>query len=404
MPLLVGVKSIPNWVHQTMLFQQAQLLNRGVLDAVGSTPFVLLARNPIEKKERWLDRSLVIGSAFFLAPLHGWLFLKLFSKNLPHSNLMRVPFSSLKSLAGFKQALKNVVNEIRLDSRNQNQWQIPKRVLTDKRYAETLRKQVMKSKLHMLQYDLITEAAIFANIGYIKNWALKKSTGRNQFTGEYGIASQNTLDNLKAYNAAKTKQSISENFKFYLNNLVAIVTPIATTAIIKKHLTQTKAKAGFQQWLGKNLHWFDYNKGIFMGLGAIGVVVAMQFLGALMAARDKYERREVFIRENLLNYIFFFGSWTWMKLAQKVMRLPNTFYLTQPLSQVLRLKQNQVHIPKAAINKAKSAAAFYWGCFAANTVCLAAVILGNNKLTHMVIKKDINKMQSEQLQPQVGFR
>ena len=93
--------SLPLWVHRTRQFQETPLLNRGVLDAVGSSPYVVLSRNRVERKERMLDRALVIGSAFFLAPLHGWLFLKLFSRNLPSQNLMRVSFTQLKNVTGF---------------------------------------------------------------------------------------------------------------------------------------------------------------------------------------------------------------------------------------------------------------------------------------------------------------
>jgi hypothetical protein len=144
----------------------------------------------------------------------------------------------------------------------------------------------------------------------------------------------------------------------------------------------------------KNLHWFDYNKGIFMGLGPMFVVVMMQFMGALMAARDKYERREIFIRENLMNYIFFFGNYTWMKAAQGLFRVSGKSSLIKPIAEIIKNPQLQKLKHNQLTQLAKNAALFYWGCFAANTASLAAAILSNNKLTQFVIERDINDMQT----------
>jgi hypothetical protein len=60
-----------SFTHWTKWFQDRPLLNRAVLDTAGyAAPSIALTRDPVERKEQTLDRILVIGSAFFLAPRH----------------------------------------------------------------------------------------------------------------------------------------------------------------------------------------------------------------------------------------------------------------------------------------------------------------------------------------------
>ncbi len=89
-------------------------MNRGILDTLGAAvPYISLARNPQERREKIVDRSIIIGSAFVLAPLHAWFFMRAMAKTLRiQPELMRVSFSHLKNTETLKQGLASLRREI----------------------------------------------------------------------------------------------------------------------------------------------------------------------------------------------------------------------------------------------------------------------------------------------------
>jgi hypothetical protein len=66
--------------------------------------------------------------------------------------------------------------------------------------------------------------------------------GRNQFTGEYGIAKQEQLDKLHQHNAQKSKPVLSEQNKFLINNFLAILVPLLTVEVLRKALVLKAGK------------------------------------------------------------------------------------------------------------------------------------------------------------------
>lgn len=396
---MTGITALPSVVHWTKLFQEMPLLNRAVLDTVGyAVPSILLTRNPIERKEQTLDRVLTIGSAFFLAPLHAWLFLKLFSRKfIPlgvtkgAQELMRLPYKALLNKEAFQKGLKELAHELQQDSRGASKWVIPEQLQKDKQFAEKIRKEVIQQKSHMLLWDMLTEALIFSNIRFVTNWFTRKNTGKNQFSGEYGAAEQAKLDKLHQEN--KKKERFSERFKQIFSNTLAIIIPPILAIGLGKAVANEANTALWARGLRKIASGFDYNKGIFLGMGAMGVITAMQFFGYAMAARDKYELKEKATVQTIGNYIFFFGNWTWMQLLGRTLANKKDFPALRSIKQAI----DHTSLPLAKrITAANYATLFYWACFLLNNLSFAALVVATNKSTVKQVKADVAKFDQDQ--------
>lgn len=386
------------WVHWTKLFQERPLLNRAVLDTVGyAVPSILLTRNPIERKEQTLDRILVIGSAFFLAPLHAWLFLRLFSRKLPSEMLMRLSYKDLFNTKGFQAALPRLKQELLQDSLGKQVWAIPKRLLTDNAFANRIRQQVIQQKSHMLLWDLLTEALIFTNLRFVTNWFTRTLTGKNQFSGEYGVAEQEKLDKLHQKN--KQGERFTEQQKQIFNTVLALLVPPLVALGLRRAMLQPQNQSFWAKGLRRIAGGFDYNKGIYLGMGALGVIIAMQLLGYAMAARDKYELREKMLVQNIGNFIFFFGNWTWMQLLGRTIlgqsKLPAVRSVQEAMDKVAKQGGSMPKVKQAS----RWAATFYWLCFLLNNLSFASLVVATNKSTVQQVKTDVAQLeQSERKQ------
>ncbi|MCA9808083.1 MAG: hypothetical protein KC476_09030, partial [Cyanobacteria bacterium HKST-UBA06] len=320
MPAPLKPLLLPKWVHWTKTFQETALINRGTLDAVGyALPMVLLTRNAVERKEKMVDRTITIGSAFLLAPLHAYLFYRLFSRGLPSKHLMKLPFKALTSNRAFHAGLKELQKTLLQDSRGKLNWAIPKGLLGNNQAVTRIRHKLINNKTHMLLWDLMTEAMIFTNIGFINNWVSRKTTGKNRFVGEIGAASDAELD---ALHQARGNDEITkaDEMKRHINNsIVAIVTPLVIALGLKRGLKNPKINHPFIKALRTVAHSFDYKKGIYLGMGSLVVVVGMQFLGYITAARSKYELMERTLQEAWANYLFFLGEPTWTFLLGRAL-------------------------------------------------------------------------------------
>ena len=104
--------TLPWHAKGAVALQTYPMVNRGVLDITGAAgPMIALARNKTERKERILERSIVIGSVFGLAPLHAILFRSLESWRikLPRST-MGISFRNLTSETDFKHSLQTTID------------------------------------------------------------------------------------------------------------------------------------------------------------------------------------------------------------------------------------------------------------------------------------------------------
>ena len=303
---------------------------------------------------------------------------------------MRMPYKNLLNGTVFKAGLPKLAQEILQDSRGRKLWTIPQRLLTDKPYAEQVRKQVIQQKTHMLFWDLLAEALIFTNMRFITNAFTRKRTGKDQFTGESGVVAQEKLDAL--HQKEKEGQRFSERSKQLFNNAMALIIPPLIALSLKHAVLNPHNGAFWARGLRRMASGFDYNKGIFMGLGAFAVINGMQLLGYAMAARDRYELREKMVVQNIGNFIFFAGNAAWMQVLGRLFlgnsRLPAVRSIQEAMGKVAKTGATPAHIQKSA----KLAATFYWLCFLLNNLSFAALVVATNKSTVKRVKDDASRI------------
>lgn len=388
---------LPRWIHWTRRFQQNALINRGAMDGIGyALPMILLTRNAYERKEKILDRSITIGSAFVLAPLHAWAFYRLFARGLPSRHLMKLPFKTLTSNKAFRQGLFTLAKDMAEDNAGKVRWVIPPQLLKKPAVAEAVRKQLIHNKTHMLLWDLMVEGLIFTNIGFINNWFSKKMTGKNRFVGEIGTASEAELDKLHQSKGDEGRNTKHDNLIRLINTGVAIATPIILALGLKKYLQNPTTKATLPKFMGKIAKGLDYENGIYLGIGSLVVVVGMQFLGYITAARSKYELAERTMQEAWANYLFFLGTPTWMFLLGRAWFPKNQRHLAHSVQATVN-HLTKKGVPPVTINKqAGRAAGFFWLSYWLTNACAAAMLYGKNVWTTKKIQTDLAKLHAKE--------
>lgn len=189
---MTATLALSPFVRGVQEFQQMGLMNKAVLDATAvDIPLITLAKNPTERKERFVRQALVLLIAFVFAPLHARLLMKWFAKSIGapsakvNQALMQVSFKDLATGQQFQQALKAVGGQHR------DVGVFPKA-------TDALRQAVIRAKNRFLVTDLAVEGMLFATVGFIKVLFGKLISGKKQFSGEFGIVSDKTLDALYA--------------------------------------------------------------------------------------------------------------------------------------------------------------------------------------------------------------
>ncbi len=375
------------WVNAAATLQRYPFLNRGVLDVVGMCPPVIaLARNKEERREKWIDRAIVIGAAFVFAPIHARLFLRGVSKRFGvPKEFVTASSKCLKSTEVFKHALTS------------GQWQqwvkTPKRLATVKQAVtqtlnypatiEAVRKKIVRAKAWMMIPDVALEALILGNAPFFTNFVTRKLTGKGQFTGEKGAVSDADWD---ALYQDKTKAQRQQKEKHHLFAMLAaaVAIPMLVGLGAKRALLQGARAKGFGKTIQKAAHWFDYKldkRGwAWMSLPSLAIVVGMQFAGYLSSARSPREFKERFLREAQVNTLFFLGEYAWLGLlAHTVFRRAYKKLNIKPTIQIQKaVKQSPKRWKPLA---AKRTAAIYWLAFLLNSASVSASVIYNNWLT-----------------------
>jgi hypothetical protein len=368
-------KTVNTLGHTALLLEKYPLVCRGILDTAGlAVPVIALARTQQERREKILDRVIVIGSAFFLAPLHAWTLMRVMARaNRVPKDLMRLSFQDLQTRRRFSQALKTL------------QSNSPQGVI---RVNDALRKRLLRAKINMLVPDLILECLLIGGAGWMTNLFTRMSTGKNMFSGEQKATSQDNLNRL--YETEKDYQR-SEKLRILGSLALSVGMPV-TLGLLLKHalLRRPSSSSNLVKGLRKRAHYFDYRNGTWMSMPSLGIVITAQFFGHLFAARNPRELRENFIREGMLNAIFFWGDATWRLLLAK--GLYRSLKLPSPEHRMDRIQA----MPLPARLKTRwlnAAGRQLWVALALNSATLAGAIVLNNRLTQKKVESDVaNKL------------
>lgn len=344
-------------------FQELGLVNKALLDATAvDIPLVGLAKNPTERKERFVRQALVLLICFVIAPLHARLVSKLMSHHFKISEkAMRIPFDALKNQKALIQSLKAIAEKTM-------------------RPSERLRKSIVSAKTGFMMVDLAVCGFLLSSVGSIKVLFGKLITGKSQFTGEQGIVSEKALNQIYQQ---ETKASQVKNYNKEIATLsLGVGVPLLTGLLLRKAfmkpvLSSTKPVLHCLAAL------LDYNypkytrwlKGWPMvSDGALIMLAGLLTLGELTSARSPREFKELAIQRNSIDALFFFGAPMFMKMLSGATTVQGAINLAKGKSaKVLKL---------AATGAAKS----YVASYLLAGLAVAGIVVVTNNMTRQAVK------------------
>ncbi len=385
------VASLSPFVQSVREFQQLGLVNKAVIDATAvDIPLVALAKNETERKERFLRQALVLLIAFIIAPLHARAISKLFSKGIGfksaalNEQLMQVSYRDLGNKVQLKKGLDKLFRQL-----NQP---IPK-VLANG-VTESLRKRIVEAKTRFLMSDLAVCGLLLSSVGFIKVLFGKLLSGKDQFSGEFGIVSEDKLN--KLYQKEKSKEGISTQLKGLITLGLGIGVPIALGLGLLQVLKRPNPGGFFKFLQSKLAPRLDYNYSQhtrflknwpLLSDGSQVLLALLLTTGELTSARSKREFKELAIQRNSIDAMFFFGTPAIMKLISGS---------TTVQGAIDRVKAKSPELVQRVANRA---AVSYLASFALASLAVAGIVTLTNNITRKAVKDDAQKLDLPKMQP-----
>jgi hypothetical protein len=360
----MSLSGLPKLAHYTHEFQRNAVLNKAVLAAAGlELPNVMLVRNPQERREKISYAVVALFSACLLAPGRAWALNKLLSRLFRlDRTFIALPAKALSHLSSFRKATGVPVDE-------------------------KLRRRVINARAVKLGLDMMMDALIFANMGWIRNWFGKQITGTGFFTGEIGAVSNEKLKGL--YGAESEKQKLSEKHKKQFTTGLAITVPLLISGLLRRSLI--RPASGLWASIRRIAPAFDYHRGILFSIAPMIVISLLNDIGEIISARSSRERTETLAKKTAIETIFFGGDFLWLALLAKL--IPNKAGLKIGNSVAKTVRQ----VPAALRASAATRASWqYLAGFCLNTLTLCAVILGINRKTVQNTQAQAKALQTAQ--------
>ncbi|MFN8614719.1 MAG: hypothetical protein U0003_02260 [Vampirovibrionales bacterium] len=328
--MLAALSTLPAWVQGIRDFQRLALVNKAVMDVTAvDIPFITLAKNNTERKERIFRQFLVLLMAFVMAPLHAVVFSRWMSKHVGlaskelNKTLMQLSFKELANDQTFQAGIKTLYAKVL-------EKPVPAELAQQMvgLSAEALRQKVLKAKSLFLRLDLTTEGFFFSTIGPLKAKFGEWMMGNKQFTGEKGLAEQSTLDKLYAQSAEKKKRlhpvlQWLDRYKTPLSMGFGMVIPFVWATLVQRAYRPTAMVGGVMRWIRtKAAHHFDYHfthrlswaKHIpFISDWSMMLIVLSMHASELTVMRSKRELREYIVQRVPLDITFFLGIPAFMR-------------------------------------------------------------------------------------------
>lgn len=296
----------------TNQIQENTLLNRGLLDVGGlAVPQIIMSNNKDEKIERGVMETIYFVSSF-MAP---YLILPLFNKTFLRRNGIVKDFTNneRKIIEVSKKYLtkdtKYLVEGIRETAKNIEHEAVKhgKKITVSADFENVLarfkgKEQELKDKLinaheKILFSDYLSTALMWCFTPWASMAVTKLRTNRSGFSATYAMLDEEQ----SRKNAAKHEREKKK--KMLTSAMLGIVPAIAIPKLVTAGLKSTKNNI-----VKKYAQNFNYTKGIFPSKTIFAAIwILSDYPSTILSARDKYERRDKFIR-NTAQIAVFFGS------------------------------------------------------------------------------------------------
>ncbi len=381
--------NLPAWVQGVSEFQQLGLVNKAVMTTFGiDVPYVALAKNPEEQKERMVRQSLILAFMFGMAPLHSTLLAYHFAKKIDSSHnlktkkkLLGLKFEELAHPEAFQKAVKEHLPEAKDAA------------------TEAIRVSVLKAKGTHLAWDLAAEGGLLASVGLLKVLFSEWQTGNKRFTGEKGLASDSDLNAL--YKKEKKKDPFGiPHFRELATILAATILSFLFGQGLKKSMLEAPEKRNFlQRQMAKLAPHFDYNFSQFLGkwvpalkeipmlpLSGLALVAFLLNMGDIASSRSPRDFKENAVRGGaIFSSVFIVGPTL-------------TLLLNKGHTTIVKLLEAEAKAGKTSqqlLKIAKNSALKYIGIFSANLVLMIGVMYGINQMTKHDLKEDLKKLKKD---------
>lgn len=277
------------------------MLNKALLDASVDIPFVCLANNKIEQKERLrrvsVNYSLCFLTPFLTLPLTNRLAMKHIAKLVPkfmskESNLIQLSNKYLKNKNSVKEGIELLSKEKKTDYSK-----IIEKCGGD---YELIRKKLINAKNAVLSFDFLFSTGSIVGMAQLNNHLTKKETNTNGYSAEFELADKETVEK----RAEKYKKAEPLR-KGITAALVASVT--ALPLAIKKGL-ESKSETGLAGFIKKHADKFDYTNGIFMKRLPLFLFVCASQGGLGLASRNQTELKNNLLLSSTGIAIYFGGD------------------------------------------------------------------------------------------------
>lgn len=338
----------------TAQVQENTLLNRGLLDVGGYViPQVIMSNNNDER----IERSTIQGLYFVASFMAPFVLLPFFNKRFLAKNNIVKNFKnnerkiievSKKYLTKDANYLKQGIYET-AELIEKETSKLGKKIEIKKdfenilaRYegkGEKLKNDLIKAHGSVLFADFLSTALMWCATPWIGMQVTKYRTKRSGFSATYGMINEEQSKK----NAQKHEQEKKK--KLAISAAIALVPSFVFPNLVTKGF---KDKSGILSKIVKRIpEQFNYTKGIYISKFIFGAVwLLCDYPSAIVAGRDKYEKRDLAIRGIAGLITFFAGDFV---LNNALGRLSDKYLKTEIMDKS-KLKPNAGFFKKLALS------------------------------------------------------
>lgn len=393
-----GISSVAAFLEENVM------LNKAVLDASVDVPFVCLANNKIERKERLRRVStnfiLCFLTPFVTLPLTNRLALRYMTKLIPEffakeSNIIEISNKYLANKDLLKEGLEKLSKEKNELLQKKLKRPLLKEEITDyskiiEKYGgdyELIRKKLINAKNAVLSFDFLFSPGSMVGMAFLNKYLTKKETKMDGYSAEFELADRETVE--KRAEKYKKSEPLREGIAF---GLIAALT--ALPLAIRNGLISSKV-TGFAGYMKKHADKFDYTSGIFMKRLPLFLFTTVAQTGICMASRNQTELKNNALIASTAIAVFFGGDIVinsiLSKLSDKILKT-EIIDKSTPQKGINKLFPKTVPIKNLKGKSQKIAAINFF----INLVTLGILYgFGIPKLMNKIIKKDLNKEQAK---------
>lgn len=401
----------------TVKVQENTLLNRGVIDTGGAVAQTIMSNN----HDEMIERGAMCALYLFPTLVAPYILLPFFSKTFLRKNNIVKEFvnnewkiiqvskkylikDAKHMIEGFRQTAAKLEEEAEISGKKLNIKQDFDRVLKRFPDKEQLKNKLIKTHDNILFTDFLSTALMWCATPWLAMELTKKRTNRSGYSGTYEMIDEKH----SKLNAQKHEQ---EKRKKIISSLAfATIPPYIFSKLVTKGI---KDQSGvLSKFVKRFPECFNYTRGVYPSKTIFAAIwLLSDFPTKIVSARDKYERRDRFIRDAANIAVFFGGDFVLnnvfgrlsdhyldTKIMDRTKLKPNAGFLRKLALEPRNFAElkNATNLPAKILKRTRNiGAGMYWSTLIANTFIIGfGVPIFLNKLLKKTVKEDLSKQNN----------